>query len=339
MCIGLLVLASCAGSPPVEEAASTIKSTGRQQALAELDNLKPGPQVWPELHEQLAVELRRVLAAQDESRFVSTAPDSALSQVDDLAAWSDGEGGAVLRWTYRNQGDYNQDSLVSVNDLTPVGQHYLKNTSDTDWQLAQQADGNRDGEVNVSDITPIGQQFAAAVGGYRLETSANGEDGWQAVTDVPFAASEVLVSSGPRRFSYNLDAPVVDTWYRVTPYYEDAAGIAGVPVQYTGEAGQTFVVSGACTTESGDPLAGVELELTGLPAVLSGDDGSFAIEVTGDYQGVLTPLAAGLAFTPASRVVVVTGAAEAYRREVNATTAESAGGEERPLEVICYEMR
>jgi hypothetical protein len=44
-------------------------------------------------------------------------------------------------------------------------------------------------------------------------------------------------------------------------------------------------------------------------------------------------------FLPDGRVVVVTGAAEAYRREVNATTAESAGGEERPLEVICYEMR
>ncbi|MBN2081689.1 CotH kinase family protein [bacterium] len=304
----LFAPASCAGPTAVTEPAPTSKSTGRRQALAELDRLRPGPQVWPALHEQLAAELRRVLAAQDDSRFISAAPQSALSQVDDLAAWPDGEGGMVLRWTYRNQGDYNQDSLVSVNDLTPIGQHYLKNTTAADWLLAQQADGNRDGEVNVSDITPIGQQFSATVGGYLLESSADGESGWQAVAEVPFAASEVLVPSGPRRFSYSLTAPAVGAWYRVTPVYESAPGIAGAPALYTGDTEPPVVVSGTCTNDVGDPLAGVELKLTGLPAVLSGDDGTFAIEVAGDYQGVLTPLMAGRTFTPASRVVIVTGA-------------------------------
>jgi hypothetical protein len=41
-------------------------------------------------------------------------------------------------------------------------------------------------------------------------------------------------------------------------------------------------------------------------------------------------------FLPGGRVVVVTGAMDAYRREVHSTTGESGGGEERALEVICY---
>jgi len=41
-------------------------------------------------------------------------------------------------------------------------------------------------------------------------------------------------------------------------------------------------------------------------------------------------------FLPGGRLVVVTGAVDAYRRENNTGTAEAAGGEERPLEVICY---
>jgi len=50
------------------------------------------------------------------------------------------------------------------------------------------------------------------------------------------------------------------------------------------------------------------------------------------------PAKDGIHFLPNNRVVVVTGAQEAYRRETGSTTDESAGGEERPLEVICYGM-
>jgi len=48
------------------------------------------------------------------------------------------------------------------------------------------------------------------------------------------------------------------------------------------------------------------------------------------------PLTDGIHFLPGGRVVVVTGAMDAYRREVGSTTDESGDGEERALEVICY---
>ncbi|MFH2053037.1 MAG: 6-bladed beta-propeller [bacterium] len=41
-------------------------------------------------------------------------------------------------------------------------------------------------------------------------------------------------------------------------------------------------------------------------------------------------------FLPGNRVVVVTGAVDAYRRDTHSTTAEGTGADERPLEVICY---
>ena len=44
----------------------------------------------------------------------------------------------------------------------------------------------------------------------------------------------------------------------------------------------------------------------------------------------------GIHFLPGNRLVVVTGAADAGRREVGSTTAESMNGEETELEVICY---
>jgi len=44
----------------------------------------------------------------------------------------------------------------------------------------------------------------------------------------------------------------------------------------------------------------------------------------------------GIHFLPGDRVVVVRGAAEAGRREVGSTTAESMGGDAAELEVVCY---
>jgi len=94
-------------------------------------------------------------------------------------------GGDVrLEWDYNNRGDYNQDGFVTVNDLTPIGVHFGKDTSAGDWAAASCADGNQNGVVEVGDITPIGQNFNSAVLNYVVEADIGGGD-WQPVANIP----------------------------------------------------------------------------------------------------------------------------------------------------------
>ena len=114
----------------------------------------------------------------------------------------------------------------------------------------------------------------------------------------------------------------------------------------------------------GRPLMGVTVEKTepDITALWTRPDGTLWVRTgRGDFErepGVLTtvdvidpdgafiqqkrlicpgdPTLDAIHFLPDGHVVVVTGALEAYRRENNTATAEADGGEERPLEVICY---
>jgi len=76
---------------------------------------------------------------------------------------------ADISWEERNIGDYNNNGLVEVADLTPVGIYFNQEVATADDPaLLAIADGNLDGFVTVHDITPIGQNFGARIDGFRL---------------------------------------------------------------------------------------------------------------------------------------------------------------------------
>ncbi|MBN2083171.1 PKD domain-containing protein [bacterium] len=79
----------------------------------------------------------------------------------------------VLSWGYHLPGDYNQDGLVSVHDLTPLGVHFQEAGPFDSHSALSVIDGNSDGLITVNDITPIGQHFNRSIEGYRIFATEN----------------------------------------------------------------------------------------------------------------------------------------------------------------------
>ncbi|OPX22917.1 MAG: hypothetical protein B1H03_03115, partial [Planctomycetales bacterium 4484_113] len=75
----------------------------------------------------------------------------------------DGEGVFTLTWSYRNCGDYNQDGIVDIKDITPLAVHFGE-FIDPDsglWEhpVCEVIDGNADGAITILDITPLAANF------------------------------------------------------------------------------------------------------------------------------------------------------------------------------------
>jgi hypothetical protein len=109
------------------------------------------------------------------SRSVASAPDGEPNKIEELLIIGQTGTTATLRWTEKNVGDYNNDSLVSINDLTPLGFYFNQNVAATDDPLkAGLVDGNGDGQINISDISQIGQYFDNKMSGYKLYVDSAG---------------------------------------------------------------------------------------------------------------------------------------------------------------------
>jgi len=86
------------------------------------------------------------------------------NRVTDLVA--EVEGTAVkLTWTEKTVGDYNNDGLVSISDVTPVAIHFLK---PPDTPQREIVDGNGDGIINIADVTQIARFFGKSITGYNV---------------------------------------------------------------------------------------------------------------------------------------------------------------------------
>lgn len=123
--------------------------------------------------------------------------------------------GNHLMWNYRNTGDYNLDGLVSINDITPIGQFWQAKTGDENWQVASAADGNGDGLISINDLSAIGQNYRNFIVGYEIWATTALDAEWMQFSSVTMADLKRDASRPYFRF----DLPVGGhTFYRVWPY-------------------------------------------------------------------------------------------------------------------------
>ncbi len=247
------------GAVPLEPKAYTL-----QDALAELDALvKPesvDAKVWEELKdalkEALMVEGRGLIprrnspesgrrgvkrppfspdseiqipepgwSARRALKIVSTPPLGAANRVNDLTATRETNGDFTLSWHYRNLGDYNQDGVVGVSDITPLAMHYNET-----YDLATQpdciqavVDGSGNGKIGVEDVTQIAQNFGTNVAQYSVQGADQQQGAFTHSRYMPLPAEGLSV--GRIAFTINLGDQPAYTYWRVVP--EDAEGNPG----------------------------------------------------------------------------------------------------------------
>src|SRR5262245_21312586 len=106
-----LWLVAC--SSPHDEAAQPLSA----------DSFARPASVSPALWSQLTAELERVLAAEGRDRTTSAAPVGPGSVIGNLNMYMSGFD-QTFYFSYRNQGDYDLNGLVTIADLTPIGIHF-----------------------------------------------------------------------------------------------------------------------------------------------------------------------------------------------------------------------
>ena len=173
---GALILLSCYGllaaCGPPGASGTSLESGGAapvlvvSDALAELEAMDPPPDVEPALFEQLRQALSTKLVERGE-KIVGTPPEGPANAVGNLSAAGFADGQLTLAWSYINVGDYNQDGVVGIADLTPLAVHFGESTEYS--SAAIPVDGNNDTFINVADITPLAAHFFASCSGYVVQ--------------------------------------------------------------------------------------------------------------------------------------------------------------------------
>ncbi len=250
---------------------------------------------------QLQAELARVfegLAATGQPvapmKTASAAPATGGSRAAlslDLAS-----GNGVLRWGLSLHGDCNQDGLVSLADLSPLGQRFGEASPDGAGHAfppdssGAVVDGNSDGLIGLPDVAPLGQNYGRRVQGYRVYRSADPADVPQVATDANGGGAQLLAElplsgaiaeAGQRkRFEHEL-AEAADGWfYWVRPYDGADEGTPSNSVPATGaENLPPIAVLGA------DPSTGIAPLTVRLQGFSSGDLDGIIVKYEWDFDG------------------------------------------------------
>jgi len=190
--------------------------------LARLAELPTPDGADPAVFAALKSELADMLRKRGDDRIVSAPPMLPASSA--YLSWDSDS--STLNWGYKCTGDYNQDSLVGVNDITPLGQNYLAEVPGDPNSMLAVVDGNGDGLITVNDITQIGQNYGARVTAYNVYSSsalsdypseaASGNGGAALLGSVPFPEGPPPAGER-RRFSFAVDDPQPETYFWVRP--------------------------------------------------------------------------------------------------------------------------
>ncbi len=192
-----------------------------------------------------AAELATVRFAQQpfrgcESRQVSSAMGTELIRPEPYMDIT----GKTLRWTHYYPGDYNQDGLVTVSDLTTLAIYFAD-----EWpyhvsrDIRRVLDGNHDGKITVSDITPIGQHFETGASEYLMFASADLSADYPTGNTDPSSLGPVASFSFADHVEGNsmyhqvefegaLPSPVSGQYYWVRPAHNGLEGTPSLPLLY-----------------------------------------------------------------------------------------------------------
>lgn len=149
-----------------------------------------------------------------------------------------------LWWYYGNGGDYNQNGMVELSDLTPLGRFFGLALTPPDKFPEDSAlfmiDGNNDGSVDIQDLAPIGICWKRHVTGYNAYHSLYESDYHPYITGPPqqdFWLGQVSFAEAlggvdeHKRFELRVFTPIAGEYYWVRPASGASDGIASTLVQ------------------------------------------------------------------------------------------------------------
>ncbi|MCC7477520.1 hypothetical protein IT575_03590 [bacterium] len=215
------------------------------------------------------------------ARRVSTPPTSAAAQTP---LFSSGLAGN-LKWYLYNPGDYDQNGVVAVQDLTPIGINFGASVppgsgpDGRDYTSALDViDGSDDGVINVQDLTAIGVNYGRRVAGFNIysgidashypadnsaPSSINPDDS----VDTGFSSTDT--SQFRRAYDYTIPGAPPGPIFWLRPF--DSAGTEGTPSQIydAGNPNQPPQISGFAV----QPSQSMPERLTQLIAMASDPDG------------------------------------------------------------------
>ncbi|MCC7477522.1 hypothetical protein IT575_03600 [bacterium] len=258
-------------------------------------------------------------------RAVSTPPSGANSN----AVLGSGGLSGTLLWYYFSPGDYDQNGIVAVQDLTPIGINFGASVAagpgpdGRDFKTALHAiDGSSDGVINVQDLTAIGVNFGRQVNKYTIYEAPD-SSAYPASDTAPSSISlldSVLFStaignpvSERKQFFFSIPAPVPGSVYWVRP--ADASDMEGAPSNvYDPALAGSNNISGTILEDTSVPIDGIgDVPLAGVTVTLGGGvattttagDGSYSFSGVGDNTYTVTPSLSGYSFTPINRTIAV----------------------------------
>ncbi len=190
------------------------------EVLTELDSLQSSGGMSEPLFARLKSELRKQLTQMAVERFVEKAPGGEDNQVTDLQINDRGGGSYLLTWSYRNNGDYNQDGTVNIGDVLPLAQHFHESVStENEW-----IDGSGDRVINIVDVSALARNFFSQCKEYVIRSGPNQNGPFDTeigVIDMALAGGE-----GRKRFEFNASGLIPSQWAIVVP--RDGAGNEGI---------------------------------------------------------------------------------------------------------------
>lgn len=259
--------------------------------------------------------------AEDALRRVSTPP------VDDNSrgSCSYDAGNGILTWPYYNSGDYDQNGVVAVQDLTPIGIHFgdpvpesAPGVSDSGSAL-DVIDGSRDHTINVQDLTSIGVNFGHRVDHYAIYAAADDSaypagntaaSSLSPIQDLPLSAAQGDTTSKRASFGAAIPVEFLGDVFWVRPV--DSGGNEGTPSLTSEGGGGGFSINGKITEDTdadgiGDSSLGGVL-VTATPGGASNvtlSDGTYHLDNLAAGSYTITPALAGYSFAPVSSSVNV----------------------------------
>jgi len=360
VCLSVLLTVGCGG----HSATQMRTGAGKRQcspaaldgALSEIASLElPG-----DLPKGLTDQLKGALKAEllrcgvKGTCMPPSGPDNAVTDL----AYSDAGGGQfAFSWYCYNKGDYDQNGIVGVSDLTPIAVHFGE-TVTAEHTVTDVIDGSEDGSIGISDVTPIAMHYGSELDYYSFQSYDPEDDEYTEIARVEPAAEP----GDGRLHCVHIFAPTEGEWYRVVPCdSEGNEGTPSDPVPFVSEGESPEISSVSPTSGTAGESVEFTATITGTPpltynwdfgggAVPNGSSASapsVTLGAPGSYSASLTVTNAFGEDTFSFTLTVVEPGNELPTAEIGATpdtgvaplevTLDASGSNDPDGDIVLYE--